>query len=74
MWHPRKYPLTYVAAVAYVFTLTVPNSVSVYWAFGDQVLKKSNAFGVLPPSPQRNVGIILMVLHQVTLCLMYVTL
>lgn len=65
MWKPRNYKYSYAAAVAYTYLLTVPDSVSVYWAYGDEMLTHSNAFAVLPPSPYKNVAIVAMILHQV---------
>ncbi|XP_058077054.1 auxin transporter-like protein 1 [Magnolia sinica] len=64
MWKPRRYKFAYIFAVMYTYLLTVPNSVSVYWAYGDILLHRSNAFGVLPPSKMKNVCIISMILHQ----------
>lgn len=67
MWRPRKFGWVYIAACLYTFTLTMPNSISVYWAHGDQMLTKSNALGVLPPSTYRDIAIILMIIHQIRL-------
>ncbi|XP_077218757.1 auxin transporter-like protein 2 [Tasmannia lanceolata] len=64
MWKPRNYKYAYICAVLYTYFLTIPNSVSVYWAYGDILLHRSNAFGVLPPSKMKNVCIIAMILHQ----------
>ena len=65
MWRPRKFGWVYIAATLYTFTLTMPNSISVYWAYGDQMLTHSNALGILPPSVYRDIAIILMIIHQV---------
>lgn len=64
MWKPKNYKYAYVAAVLYTYFLTIPDSVSVYWAYGDILLHNSNAFGVLPKSKMKNVSIIAMILHQ----------
>eukprot|EP01018_Ginkgo_biloba_P027958 Gb_28004 [translate_table: standard] len=64
MWKPKSYKYAYIAAVLYTYILTIPDSVSVYWAYGDTLLHNSNAFGVLPPSKMKNVSIIAMILHQ----------
>lgn len=64
MWKPRNYKYAYVTAVLYTYFLTVPDSVSVYWAYGDTLLHNANAFGVLPHSKMKNVAIIAMILHQ----------
>ncbi|CAA6669121.1 unnamed protein product [Spirodela intermedia] len=53
MWKPQKYKFAYVAAVLYTYLLTIPDSVAVYWAYGDTLLHRSNAFGVLPPPRRR---------------------
>ncbi|XP_068658383.1 auxin transporter-like protein 1 [Aristolochia californica] len=64
MWKPQKYKFVYIYAVLYTYLLTIPDSVSVYWAYGDILLHRSNAFAVLPPSKAKNVCIIAMILHQ----------
>uniref|UniRef100_A0A0D6R7N8 Amino acid transporter transmembrane domain-containing protein n=1 Tax=Araucaria cunninghamii TaxID=56994 RepID=A0A0D6R7N8_ARACU len=64
MWKPKNYKYAYMAAVLYTYLLTVPDSVAVYWAYGDTLLHNSNAFGVLPHSTMKNVAIIAMILHQ----------
>lgn len=64
MWKPQRYKYAYMLAVLYTYLLTIPDSVSVYWAYGDVLLHRSNAFGVLPPSTMKNVCIISMILHQ----------
>ncbi|KAJ0715051.1 putative amino acid transporter, transmembrane domain-containing protein [Helianthus annuus] len=48
MWKPHKSKYIYLFATLYVFTLTLPSSAAVYWAFGDELLNHSNAFS-LPP-------------------------
>ncbi|KAJ9683780.1 hypothetical protein PVL29_016327 [Vitis rotundifolia] len=50
MWKPQKFKYIYLVATLYVFTLTIPSAVAVYWAFGDQLLDHSNAFSLLPQS------------------------
>ncbi|KAL5983687.1 hypothetical protein ACLOJK_017778, partial [Asimina triloba] len=54
MWKPKKYKYVYIFAVLYTYLLTIPDSVAVYWAYGDDLLHRSNAFGVLPPSKAKN--------------------
>lgn len=68
MWKPQRYKWAYAAAVLYTYLLTIPDSVAVYWAYGDILLHRSNAFGVLPQSTFKNVCVISMILHQVRLC------
>jgi len=65
MWKPQKFKYIYVYATFYVFTLTLPSAISVYWAFGDQLLDHSNAFSLLPRTGWRDAGVILMLIHQV---------
>lgn len=64
MWKPKHYKYAYICCVLYTYLLTIPNSVSVYWAYGDVLLHHSNAFSVLPPSAARNVAIVAMIAHQ----------
>ncbi len=65
MWKPQKFKYIYLLATLYVFTLTIPSAVSMYWAFGDQLLNHSNAFSLLPRSKARDAAVILMLIHQV---------
>lgn len=65
MWKPQKFKAIYFFATLYVFTLTLPSAIAVYWAFGDQLLDHSNAFSLLPRNAWRDAGIILMLIHQV---------
>ncbi|KAE9606171.1 hypothetical protein Lal_00024827 [Lupinus albus] len=64
MWKPRKFKYIYLYATIYVFGLTLPSAISVYWAFGDQLLTQSNAFALLPRSGWRDAAVILMLIHQ----------
>ncbi|KAH8940573.1 hypothetical protein BDL97_15G096000 [Sphagnum fallax] len=64
MWKPAKYKYVYLACCFYVLSITIPHSVAVYWAFGDELLHQNNAFGVLPSSNARSTGIIFMIIHQ----------
>ncbi|XP_076945497.1 auxin transporter-like protein 4 [Bidens hawaiensis] len=64
MWKPRKFKYIYFLATLYVFTLTLPSSAAVYWAFGDQLLNHSNAFSLLPKTRWRDAAVILMLIHQ----------
>ncbi|KAL5996202.1 hypothetical protein ACLOJK_026276 [Asimina triloba] len=45
MWKPQRYKYSYMMAVLYTYLLTIPDSVAVYWAYGDILLHRSNAFG-----------------------------
>lgn len=64
MWKPSKFKTIYLYATMYVWTLTLPSAIAVYWAFGDQLLDHSNAFSLLPRSPARDLAIVLMLIHQ----------
>jgi auxin influx carrier (AUX1 LAX family) len=65
MWKPAKYKYVYIACCFYVFSITIPHSLAIYWAFGDELLHKNNAFAVLPSSNARSTAIIFMIMHQV---------
>lgn len=67
MWKPQKFKYIYLLATLYVYTLTIPSAVAVYWAFGDELLNHSNAFSLLPKTGFRDAAVILMLIHQVTL-------
>lgn len=64
MWKPKQFKSVYLFATLYVFTLTLPSAISVYWAFGDQLLDHSNAFALLPKSGARDLAVCLMLIHQ----------
>ncbi|CAL0317638.1 unnamed protein product [Lupinus luteus] len=64
MWKPRKFKYIYFYATVYVFSLTLPSAIAVYWAFGDKLLTQSNAFALLPRSGWRDAAVILMLIHQ----------
>lgn len=67
MWKPQKFKYIYLMATLYVFTLTIPSAVCVYWAFGDELLNHANAFALLPKTRFRDAAVILMLIHQVLL-------
>ncbi|KAH9614755.1 hypothetical protein KSS87_016543 [Heliosperma pusillum] len=58
MWKPQKFKYIYLFATLYVFTLTLPSSSAMYWAYGDKLLTHSNAFSLLPKSAFRDVAFI----------------
>ncbi|EAY80094.1 hypothetical protein EE612_053740 [Oryza sativa] len=64
MWRPRRFKMIYLAATAYVLTLTLPSAAAMYWAFGDALLDHSNAFALLPRTPWRDAAVVLMLIHQ----------
>ncbi len=65
MWKPVKFKYVYIFATLYVFTLTIPSAIAVYWAFGDLLLEHSNALSLLPRSGARDLAVVLMLIHQV---------
>ena len=65
MWKPQKFKFIYLIATLYVFTLTLPSSAAMYWAYGDQLLTHANAFALLPRNAWRDAAVILMLIHQV---------
>ncbi|KAK8935997.1 Auxin transporter-like protein 5 [Platanthera zijinensis] len=64
MWKPQKFKGIYLLATAYVLTLTIPSATCVYWAFGDKLLERSNAFALLPRTTFRDAAVVLMLIHQ----------
>ncbi|KAJ7562629.1 hypothetical protein O6H91_03G078100 [Diphasiastrum complanatum] len=64
MWKPRKYKVVYLYAILYIFTLTLPSAITMYWAFGETMLHNSNAFAVLPKTKYRDAAVVLMLMHQ----------
>ncbi|KAG6553925.1 hypothetical protein Mapa_004842 [Marchantia paleacea] len=64
MYKPSKFKVVYLLATIYVFTLTLPSAVAVYWAFGDKLLKASNALALLPRTKWRDAAVVLMLIHQ----------
>jgi len=69
---PSKFKFVYLAVVFYTFAVTIPSAVSTYWAFGDILLHRSNAFAVLPPSPWRTFAIVSIILHQSMVFVLFV--
>lgn len=65
MWRPVRYKYVYVFTCFYVWSITIPHCLAVYWAFGDQLLHKNNAFAVVPSSNFRSAAIVMMIIHQV---------
>nr|PNR47751.1 hypothetical protein PHYPA_012224 [Physcomitrium patens] len=64
MYKPSKFKYVFLLATLYVFTLTIPSAVAVYWAFGDTLLTHANALSLLPRSAARDVAVVLMLIHQ----------
>ncbi len=65
MWRPVRYKYVYVFTCLYVWSITIPHCLAMYWAFGDVLLKRNNAFAVLPSSNVRSAAIVMMIIHQV---------
>lgn len=65
MSRPVKFKYVYLFATLYIFTLTIPSSMAIYWAFGDSLLDNANALQLLPKSPARDVAVLFMLIHQV---------
>ncbi|KAL7542978.1 hypothetical protein ACHAWF_007293 [Thalassiosira exigua] len=64
MDNPAAYDTCYFWSYIYVFTLTMPNAVVGYYAFGDYALGNANSFAYFPRSIARDFGIVMMALHQ----------
>ncbi|KAJ7520843.1 hypothetical protein O6H91_19G025300 [Diphasiastrum complanatum] len=64
MWRPRKYKLMYPYAILYIFSLTIPSASTMYWAFGDNLLKITNAFASLKKTRFRDAAVCVMLMHQ----------
>lgn len=62
---PAKFKKVFLLATLYVFTLTIPSAIAVYWAFGDALLTNFNSLALLPRDIARDVAVTLMLIHQV---------
>ncbi|CAM6122191.1 unnamed protein product [Calypogeia fissa] len=67
MKQPAKFRYVYMGVVGYTLALVIPSGFCVYWANGDIMLNRSNAFAVVPKSGWRTFSIALMVSHQVVI-------
>lgn len=65
MKRPSRFKYVYLAVVGYTLAVATPSGISVYWAYGDILLNRANAFSVVPKSRWRTAAIALMVSHQV---------
>jgi hypothetical protein len=63
---PKRFKYVYIGVVLYTWLISYPSAIAPYWAFGETIIRQSNAFGILPSSPWRMIAIVLMVLHQVS--------
>lgn len=65
MDNPGSYDRSYFWSYIYVFTLTMPNAVTVYHTYGMRALYEgANSFTLFERSAARDFGIIMMTLHQ----------
>ena len=55
---------SYFWSYLYVFTLTMPNAVAAYYAFGDLCLYNANSIALYPKNPARDIGLAFMVIHE----------
>jgi auxin influx carrier (AUX1 LAX family) len=62
---PDRYDIAYVFAMLYVYSITIPNGVTGYYAYGSEAAMTANAFYLFPDTVYRSVGISLMCLHEV---------
>jgi auxin influx carrier (AUX1 LAX family) len=69
MYKPVKFKYVFLLATLYVFTLTIPSAIAVYWAFGDALLTHATSLALLPRDAARDVAVVLMLIHQVLLAL-----
>ncbi len=63
---PHRFKYVYIFVVLYTWLISYPSAIAPYWAFGETIIRQSNAFGILPSSPWRMTAIVLMVMHQVS--------
>jgi auxin influx carrier (AUX1 LAX family) len=61
---PHRFKYVYIFVVLYTWLISYPSAIAPYWAFGETIIRQSNAFGILPSSPWRMTAIVLMVMHQ----------
>eukprot|EP00891_Asterochloris_glomerata_P002298 jgi/Astpho2/2298/gw1.00040.45.1_t len=62
---PKHYRRIGFLAFLYIFTLTVPHSTAVQLVYPTNNAKNGNVFGALPHSTAMDIGITLMILHQI---------
>lgn len=72
MWKPVRYKYVYLACTIYVLFITVPHSYALYWSFGDELLLKNNALGILPNSYARDTALVFMIIHQIVAFALYI--
>jgi auxin influx carrier (AUX1 LAX family) len=63
---PHRFKYVYRFVVLYTWLISYPSAIAPYWAFGETIIRQSNAFGILPSSPWRMTAIVFMVMHQVS--------
>lgn len=62
--NPGTYDKSYFWSYLYVFTLTMPNAVTVYHTYGMEVSDNANSFALFDRSVYWDIGIVMMSLHQ----------
>ncbi|CAB9515327.1 Auxin transporter-like protein [Seminavis robusta] len=61
---PGNYDKSYFWSYLYVFSLTMPNAVTAYHTYGQEASYNANSFNLFPRSFARDLGIVMMSLHQ----------
>ena len=73
MEEPAKFGRAFCYQWLYVMLcLTIPHSVAMWWAFGAESLRHHNALALMPRSGARTVAAILMVLHELVACGLFI--
>lgn len=71
MYKPEKYARAYFWSYLYIFSLTMPHSISVQLAYPTASLKNGNVLGVLPLNNYKRAAIVLMLMHQMVAFALY---
>ncbi|XP_024536360.1 auxin transporter-like protein 2 isoform X2 [Selaginella moellendorffii] len=64
MWKPEEYKLPWLFGMVYTGLVSLIPTMSLFWRFGDKLLKQANAIALLPKSIFRDAAVILLLLHQ----------
>lgn len=62
---PSRYDIAFNFAMLYVYTITLPNGLTGYYAFGNTAATQSNAFYLFDDTIWRQIGVVLMCLHEI---------
>mmetsp|Transcript_35419 Transcript_35419/g.92973 ORF Transcript_35419/g.92973 Transcript_35419/m.92973 type:complete len:455 (+) Transcript_35419:102-1466(+) len=69
MDEPAKFGRAFTFQWVYVMiVLTLPHSIAVWWAFGAETLAQHNAIALMPESAARTLAAMMMVLHELVAC------